>query len=130
MCGILFAVFEAVAGVLLSCVLLIPSVLAVLQNPRVDNALSGWSALLYNKNQRYIHILECFFFPPDIPARPNFTPDSESKWASLGAWLPLFSMTGGHRLAAAAPPPLAQKNLVDPVCYGVYPIAEFHVPVV
>ena len=86
--------FEAVAGVLLSCVLLIPSVLAVLQNPRVDNALSGWNALLYNKNQRYIHILECFFFPPDIPARPNFTPDSESKWASLGAWLPLFSMTG------------------------------------
>lgn len=86
--------FEAVVGVLLSCVLLIPSVLAVLQNPRVSNAPMGWNALIYNKNQRYLHILECFFFPPDIPARPNFTPDSESKWASLGAWLPLFSMTG------------------------------------
>ena len=50
--------------------------------------------MLYNKNQRYLHILECFFFPPDLPARPNFTPDSESRWASLGAWLPLFSMSG------------------------------------
>ena len=53
-----------------------------------------WNALLYDRNQRYLHILQCFFFPPDIPARPNFTPDSGSKWASLGAWLPLFGMTG------------------------------------
>ncbi len=85
---------EAVLGLLLSCVLLLPTVLAVLQNPRVDNPPSGWNALLYGWNQRYIHILECFFFPPDIPARPNFTPESEAKWASLGAWLPLFSMAG------------------------------------
>lgn len=85
---------EAVLGVLCSCVLLVPTVLAVLQNPRVENAPEGWGALLYGWNQRYIHILECFFFPPDIPARPNFTPESEAKWASLGAWLPLFSMTG------------------------------------
>lgn len=85
---------EAVLGLLLSCALLLPTVLAVLQNPRVDNPPSGWNALLYGWNQRYIHILECFFFPPDIPARPNFTPESEAKWASLGAWLPLFSMAG------------------------------------
>ena len=85
---------EAVLGLLMSCVLLIPSIFAVLQNPRVDNAFNGWNALLYNVNQRYVHILQCLFFPPDIPARPNFTPDSQSKWASLGAWLPLFSMTG------------------------------------
>ncbi len=85
---------EAIVGVGLSCVLLVPSVLAVLQNNRVDNAINGWNAVLYNRNQRYLHILECFFFPPDLPARPNFTPDSESKWSSLGAWLPLFGMTG------------------------------------
>ena len=78
----------------MSCILLIPSILAVVQNPRVDNAVDGWNALIYDRPQRYLHILECFFFPPEIPAQPNFTPDSESKWASLGAWLPLFSMTG------------------------------------
>ena len=85
---------EAVIGVMCACVLLIPTIFAVVQNPRVANFPSGWSALLYDYNQRYIHILECFFFPPDIPARPNFTPNSEAKWASLGAWLPLFSMSG------------------------------------
>ena len=85
---------EAVIGVLCSAVLLVPTILAVIQNPRVDNPPEGWNALLYDWNQRYVHILECFFFPPDIPARPNFTPKSEAKWASLGAWLPLFSMTG------------------------------------
>ena len=85
---------EAVLGVLMSCVLLVPTILAVIQNPRVDNPPNGWGALLYGWEQRYLHILSCLFFPPDIPARPNFTPDSEAKWASLGAWLPLFSMTG------------------------------------
>ncbi len=85
---------EAVLGVGLACLLLVPSVLAVMQNNRVGNMINGWNAVLYNRNQRYLHILECFFFPPDHPARPNFTPESESKWSSLGAWLPLFGMTG------------------------------------
>ena len=74
--------------------LLLPTVLAVIQNPRIDNPPQGWGALLYGNEQRYVHILQCLFFPPDIPARPNFTPDSNAKWASLGAWLPLFSMSG------------------------------------
>ncbi|MEG1428065.1 MAG: YfhO family protein, partial [Oscillospiraceae bacterium] len=90
----LFLALEAVLGLGMSAVLLLPSILAILQNSRVTNPINGWNALLYNKPQRYMHIIECFFFPPDLAARPNFTPDSESKWASLGAWLPLFSMTG------------------------------------
>lgn len=85
---------EGVIGVSLAAFILIPTIICVLQNPRVDNPPEGFSALLYGWEQRYLHIIECFFFPPDIPARPNFTPDSEAKWASLGAWLPLFSMTG------------------------------------
>ncbi|XOQ43257.1 MAG: Bacterial membrane protein YfhO [Clostridium sp.] len=85
---------EAVLGVLCASVLLVPTILAAVQNPRINNPPSGWSTLLYDWNQRYIHILECFFFPPDIPARPNFTPNSEAKWASLGAWFPLLSMSG------------------------------------
>lgn len=85
---------EAVLGLGLSCILLVPSVLAVIQNDRVSNPINGWNALLYDKPQRYVHILQSLFFPPDLAARPNFAPDSESKWASLGAWLPLFSMSG------------------------------------
>ena len=90
----LLLALESVLGLGISCILLVPSVLAVVQNSRTGNLINGWNALLYNRNQRYLHIIECFFFPPDLPARPNFTPDSESKWASLGAWLPLFGMSG------------------------------------
>ncbi len=85
---------ESVLGLLLTSVLLLPTILAVVQNPRVNNPPNGWNALIYGWSQRYFHILQCLFFPPDLPARPNFTPDSGSKWSSLGAWLPLFSMTG------------------------------------
>lgn len=86
--------FESVLGVAMTAVLMAPTVLAVLQNSRVNSPTYGWGALLYGKEQRYMHILSCLFFPPDIPARANFTPDSDANWASLGAWLPLFSMTG------------------------------------
>lgn len=85
---------EVLIGFCATAVLLVPTVLAVIQNPRVSNAPSGWSALIYDPAQRYMHILSSLFFPPDIPARPNFTPNSESKWASIAAWLPLFGMTG------------------------------------
>ena len=85
---------EAVLGVLCASVLLVPTILAAVQNPRVVDPPSGWGALLYDWNQRYVHILESFFFPPDLPARPNFTPNSEAKWASLGAWFPLIGMSG------------------------------------
>lgn len=89
-----FLAMEAVLGVLCACAILLPTILCIVQNPRVNSPSQGWYALLYDNEQRYLHILSCFFFPPDLPARANFTPDSNSQWASLGAWLPLFSMTG------------------------------------
>ena len=85
---------EAVIGLCMSGVLLLPSIITVLGNPRVNMMLNGWNALVYSNSQRYLAILECLFFPPDIPARPNFFPDANAKWASLGAWLPLFGMCG------------------------------------
>ncbi len=86
--------FEAVLGLLLSAVLLLPSISAITANSRITDTLLGWNALMYGKEQIYGNILQCFFFPPDIPARPVFFPGAEVKWSSLGGWLPLFSMTG------------------------------------
>ena len=86
--------FEVVVGFAATAVILVPTVLFVIQNPRVNDAPVGWGTLLYSNEQRYLHIISSMFFPPDIPARPNFTPDSNSKWASIAAWLPLFGMTG------------------------------------
>lgn len=87
-------IFEAALGVCLSAFLLIPSILAILGNNRVSSILLGWNAIMYGKEQIYGNIIECFFFPPDIPARPVFFPGANVKWSSLGGWLPLFSMVG------------------------------------
>ena len=90
----LSVLFEAVLGLSLSAVLLLPSILAISGNTRISSVLLGWNAIMYGKEQIYANVLQCFFFPPDIPARPVFFPLAEVKWSSLGGWLPLFSMVG------------------------------------
>ena len=91
----LWLAFESVLGVLMSCILLIPSILAVVQNPRVDNAVDDWNALIYDRPQRYLHILECFFFPR-ISRLGQTSPRIPSPQMGLPGRLarPLFSMTG------------------------------------
>lgn len=86
--------FEAVLGVMLASVILLPSILAITDNYRVSEFLTGWNAIMYGKEQIYANVLQCFFFPPDIPARPVFFPEADVKWSSLGGWLPLFSTVG------------------------------------
>ena len=88
--------FEAVIGVGVSAFLLLPSVLAILGNGRISQLqlFNGWNAIMYGKEQIYLNIIECFFFPPDLPARPVFFPGADVKWSSLGGWLPVFSMAG------------------------------------
>ena len=45
----LLLALEAVLGLGISCILLVPSVLCIMQNYRVSNPISGWNALLYDK---------------------------------------------------------------------------------
>ncbi len=85
---------EAVLGVLMASVLLIPTIYALAGNSRLSEIQTGWGALLYGKESIYANILQCFFFPPDLPARPVFFPEADVKWSSLGGWLPIFSMVG------------------------------------
>lgn len=87
-------VAEALIGTAMAGVLLLPSFYAVIQNPRTESLLSGWDLLIYNKPQRLFDILHSFFFPQDIPARASFFPDSDNKWASMSAWLPVFGCSG------------------------------------
>ncbi len=85
---------EVIIGFILAGIILVPSIDAVIQNSRLDNFPHGWGALAYSSEQRYLHIILSFFFPPDMPAYANFTPDSNAKWGSVAGWLPLFSMVG------------------------------------
>lgn len=86
--------FEAVAGTAAAAVLLLPSFYAVIQNSRTGELLSGWDLLIHSRPQRLLDIVHSFFFPPDLPARPNFFPDADNKWSSMSAWLPVFGCTG------------------------------------
>lgn len=92
--GFALMVLEAVLGLLMAMALLLPSLLGILQNGRLSNITLGYDSWLYGRPQIYANILEVLFFPPDIPARPVFFPGADVKWSSLGAWLPLFSVTG------------------------------------
>lgn len=87
-----WALLEAVLGMVVVMVALLPSVMAIMGNPRTtpDNLLSGWEFWLYDRNQRIPAIFASIFFPPDIPSRPNFFPENGAKWASLSAWLPMI----------------------------------------
>ena len=84
---------EAVIGVLMSMVLMLPSLAAITGNYRVSEILNGWNTLIYSNSQRYIQILVSFFFPGDVPARNNFTPSAGAKWSSVAVYLPMFSMS-------------------------------------
>lgn len=85
-------------------VVLLPSVLAIMGNPRTtsDNLLYGWNFWIYSTVQRIPQILQTLFFPPELPSRPNFFPDGGAKWSSLSAWLPLFGVSGTAAFLLAA----------------------------
>lgn len=86
-------VIEAVIGFVMSGILMLPSLITVLQNPRVSNPLSGFSNWIYNSKQRYPAILFSFLFPPELPSKQVMLPDANTKWTSLNAYLPLFSVS-------------------------------------
>lgn len=85
---------ESILGVMMGIILFIPSALMVMQNPRVGGMLLGYDMLFYDTPQKYGLIIQSLFFPPDMPAFPNFFPDADAKWFSVAAYLPMFSMIG------------------------------------
>lgn len=90
----LLLALEVIIGFSATAFVLLPSVLGIMGNPRLDSFPQGWEALVHTNPQRYWLTLISFFFPSDTPAFPVFTPDSNCKWSSVAAWLPLFGMTG------------------------------------
>ncbi len=90
----LVLVLEAVLGLGMSAVLLIPALNAIMGNERISSILLGWNGITYGKEQIYLYVIQSFFFPPDLPARPVFFPEANVKWSSVAGWLPVFSMTG------------------------------------
>lgn len=87
-------VLECVLGILIAAVVLIPSALSILGNPRLGTDLSGLDILVYNDNYRFLRIIQSFFMMPDPPARSNLFSTDSANWASVAGYLPAFSMAG------------------------------------
>lgn len=85
---------EAVIGVLIACAVMLPAAMAILANSRVSEHLFGLDMVAYSDRTRLWRILLSFFMIPDVPARPNLFSSNAAKWASIGGYLPLFSMAG------------------------------------
>lgn len=87
-------VLECLLGILIASVLLLPSALAIMNNPRLGENLSGIDLAVYSDTYRPLRIIQSFFMMPDPPARSNlFSPDN-ANWASIAGYLPMFSMAG------------------------------------
>ncbi len=114
--------FESVLGVLMAAILLLPTIAEVAKVGRIQEILLGWNAITYGKEQIYLNIIECFFFPPDIPARPVFFPGANVKWSSLGGWLPLFSMTGVFAYCSAHKGNWVKRVICTCFVFSFFPI--------
>lgn len=90
----LLLALEVAIGFAAAAFVLLPSVMGIIGNPRVQEFPKNWNSLVFTYPQRYWLIIASFLFPADMPAFPTFTPDSNCKWASVAGWLPLFGMTG------------------------------------
>ncbi len=85
---------EAILGVAIACIALLPAAFAVIANNRVSEYLFGQDMILYSDRTRIIRMIQSFFMIPDAPARTNLFQSKYAKWASIGGYLPLFSMAG------------------------------------
>ncbi len=85
---------EAVIGVALSGVILLPAVYDVLKNPRLNGRLYGNDMLFYGESVRIPRIIQAFFMMSDMPARVNILKSDNARWASIAGYMPLFGMTG------------------------------------
>lgn len=117
-------VLESVLGVLLASFCLIPSVLAIVGNPRTgaDSLITGWRMWIYGWEQRLPAIIQSFFFPPELPSRPNFFPEMGAKWASLSAWLPLFSCSGVIAFCQAKRGNFHKRMIVTSMIMALVPV--------
>ena len=86
--------FESLLGVAMGCLLLLPAVLSLLNNPRTIDLSSGWGFLTYSKVQQYLAILLSWIMPPDSPYLTSIWSEGVIKWTSMSAYLPLCSLAG------------------------------------
>lgn len=87
-------VLEAILGSCMAAFILLPSAMALMGNYRITEHAYGVDMVAYNDKTLIPRIIQSFFMPSDPPAYPNLFRSDYEKWASIGGYLPMFSMVG------------------------------------
>ena len=85
--------FEAVLGFMISMVIFLPSVLAVIANPRVNDHLSGSELFFYSPKRIYLYIIKNMFMAPNVLLIENFGVGSSNEF-DTSAYIPFYSAVG------------------------------------
>ncbi len=118
-----FLIFaEAVMGVGIACIILVPSALSILDNYRVTEYLYGMDMLTYSDRTRVWRILQNSFMIPEVPACPNLFKDGTGKWSSIAAYLPMFSLIGVFSFLKSKPDKWSSKLIKICALCSVIPI--------
>lgn len=82
--------FEAVIGVLISCILLYPSVISLSSSSRVSEFIYGMDALSYSDSSIPWRIIQSLFMMPDKAGDTSlFAGNADTTWSSLSLYLPV-----------------------------------------
>ena len=119
-----FVAIESIIGLGISAAAVLPSVLAILDNPRTgaDNFINGWNMWLYYREQRVPAIIASFFFPPDMPAKQNMFTGQGAQWASMAGWIPLFGMTGAIAYVRCVKNDWIKKLIIACCVFALVPV--------
>ena len=93
---ILRIAFESVIGFSASLILVLPAVLSLIGNSRVNSTISGIDMLIYKSEFRhYLEIVRALFFPSDTPhIEPFFPKNATIRWTGPSLYIPLFGFCG------------------------------------
>ena len=93
---------EGVLGVFAGAILL-PAVLFITGNSRLEDKLEGMDMLFYEPT-KYLEIIRGLLFPADSPLMDSFyIKNSTSRWTSNYAYIPVFSLAGVFAFVAKRP---------------------------
>lgn len=86
---------ETAIGCAAGALLLVPTALSLLQNPRTIDPFTGYGYLVYGSAQQYLAILYSMFLMPDAPYLTDLFNSGVTKWTSMSVYLPVVVIAAG-----------------------------------
>ena len=84
----------------MSCALLVPAALSLVQNPRTIDPFNGYGYLVYGSAQQYLAIFYSAFLMPDAPYLKDLFQEGILKHTSMTVYLPVVALRAGWCSAA------------------------------